>query len=39
MNRQLYIDKIKSVEKISKDVEDGYISRKAMKNVKNRVYS
>ncbi len=37
MNRQLHIDKIKYVKKISKDAEGGYISRKVMKTwLKNR---
>ena len=34
MNRQLRIDKIKYLKKLSKDVEGGYISRKVMKSHK-----
>ena len=39
MNRQLRIDKIKYVKKISKDAEGGYISRKVIKmNMKKQVF-
>lgn len=39
MNRQLRIDKIKYVKKISKDAEGGYISRKVIKmHMKKQVF-